>query len=312
MRKKTITIILALVLCLSLAVPAFAATHEIVTEYGEAVMSITNFTSQTTDTYYENYEGTDYAYEITLINANAPATVTVLGGPKLTWDGNAAGDIGSTIIRIKLPENKKSEDIEYLDEIPLATGEKVPAYEVYPEFSSSDSEYTYVMPGSTFVLEAGSYFINSSYAGDNFCIIVSDGSGTQTPPPSAPAPGVPTPPTSNDIKVLVNGTAVSFDQPPIIQNGRTLVPLRAIFEALGATVDYEPSTQTLTAVRENVTVIMQIGNSVFTVNGEQKTLDVAPQIIGGRTLVPARAIAESFGADVAWDQSTQTMTITMG
>jgi len=132
--------------------------------------------------------------------------------------------------------------------------------------------------------------------------------GDTTPP----TPSVPTPPTSADIKVLVNGTAVSFDQPPIIQNGRTLVPLRAIFEALGATVDYEQSTQTLTAVRENVTVIMQIGNSVFTVNGNQKTLDVAPQIIGGRTLVPARAIAESFGAEVAWDQSTQTMTITMG
>jgi len=55
---------------------------------------------------------------------------------------------------------------------------------------------------------------------------------------------------------------------------------------------------------------MQIGNSVFSVNGEQKTLDVPPQLVGGRTLVPVRAIAESFGAEVGWDQDTSTVTIT--
>ena len=54
---------------------------------------------------------------------------------------------------------------------------------------------------------------------------------------------------------------------------------------------------------------MQIGNNVFTVNGEQKTLDVAPQLVGSRTLVPACAVAESFGAEVGWDGETQTVTI---
>ena len=55
---------------------------------------------------------------------------------------------------------------------------------------------------------------------------------------------------------------------------------------------------------------MQIGNNVFTVNGEQLTLDVPPQIVGGRTLVPARAVAESFGAQVGWDVTTRTVAIT--
>ena len=115
---------------------------------------------------------------------------------------------------------------------------------------------------------------------------------------------------AGQVKVLVNGTALTFDQPPIIENGRTLVPLRAIFEALGATVDWEQTTQTVTAVRGNDTVTLRIGSNILNRNGEQITLDVPAQIVGGRTLVPARAVAESFGAEVGWEQSTQTVTIT--
>jgi len=119
-----------------------------------------------------------------------------------------------------------------------------------------------------------------------------------------------TPPPTQEIKVLVNGTAVAFDQPPIIENGRTLVPLRAIFEALGATVEWEQSTQTVTAVKDDITIILKIGDAFLTKNGERIALDVPAKIVGGRTLVPARAVAESFGADVQWDQATRTVTIT--
>ena len=116
-------------------------------------------------------------------------------------------------------------------------------------------------------------------------------------------------PTDTQVKVVVNGTTLSFDQPPIIQDGRTLVPLRVIFEALGANVDWEQSTQTVTAVRGNVTVSLAIGSSILTRNGEQITLDVPAQLINGRTFVPARAVAESFGAQVGWDAATRTVTI---
>jgi len=128
-------------------------------------------------------------------------------------------------------------------------------------------------------------------------------SGSTTPPP-APAPHAP------EIKVLVNGTALTFDQPPIIENGRTLVPLRAIFEALGATVEWEQSTQTVTAVRGDTTIILKIGDAFLTKDGARIALDVPGKLVGGRTLVPARAIAESFGAAVGWDQATRTVTIT--
>ena len=115
---------------------------------------------------------------------------------------------------------------------------------------------------------------------------------------------------AGDIKVLVNGTAVVFDQPPVIEGGRTLVPLRAIFEALGATVDYNTSARTVTAVRGDVTVKLTIDSDVMYRNGSPVTLDVPAKIIGGRTLVPVRAIGESFGSKVDWNGAARTVTIT--
>lgn len=119
--------------------------------------------------------------------------------------------------------------------------------------------------------------------------------------------------TSNgerEIVVTINGNPVSFDQPPVMQNDRTLVPLRAIFEALGGSVEWEDSTQTVTSVRGSTTVKLTIGSNLLYVNGTPIELDVPAQLIGGRTLVPVRAVAESFRCHVDWDDETQTVLIT--
>ena len=87
------------------------------------------------------------------------------------------------------------------------------------------------------------------------------------------------------------------------------MPLRAIFEALGAEGEWNPAAQTIRAMRRGVGVGMNIGQGAMTRNGVLIPLDVAPQIIGGRTFVPVRAIAECFGADVTWDAATMTITI---
>jgi len=116
-------------------------------------------------------------------------------------------------------------------------------------------------------------------------------------------------PYEGGIRVFFNGMQVEFDQPPIMQDGRTLVPLRAIFEAMGADIDWDGDTQTVTAVRAGAIVTMQVGNPVITVNGNNLTLDVPPILYGGRTLVPARAVAESFGANVEWDGVSQAIFI---
>lgn len=116
-------------------------------------------------------------------------------------------------------------------------------------------------------------------------------------------------PVPANVKVFVSGKAVTFDQEPVIISGRTLVPLRAIFEALGAKVEWHNATRTVTATRGSDQILLQVGNKTATVNNKAVTLDVEPIIISGRTLVPARFIAESFGMVVNWDEKTRTISI---
>lgn len=112
------------------------------------------------------------------------------------------------------------------------------------------------------------------------------------------------------ITVKLNGQLISFDQPPTIIDGRTLVPLRAIFEALGATVEWNGETQTVTSQKGSTSVSLSIDSKTMYKNGKAVTLDVPSQLINDRTLVPARAVAEAFGCDVDWDSDTKTVTIT--
>ena len=110
--------------------------------------------------------------------------------------------------------------------------------------------------------------------------------------------------------IIVNGIARVFDQPPLIVNGRLLVPFRTIFSALGAIVDWDHDTQTATAVREDVTITLRSSSYVMRKNGEEIPLDVAAVIEGDRILVPLRAIAESLGAEVDWDYERGIVTVT--
>lgn len=111
------------------------------------------------------------------------------------------------------------------------------------------------------------------------------------------------------ITVTLYGDVVKFDQPPIIKDERTLVPLRAIFEALGATVDWDGETQSVTSVKDDKTVKLTIGSNILYVNDTAVELDVPAQLINERTLVPVRAVAESFDCKVDWDGDTQTVII---
>jgi len=114
------------------------------------------------------------------------------------------------------------------------------------------------------------------------------------------------------IHVRYNGARISFGpygQSPVIRNGRTFVPLRSIFEAMGAQVTWDAKTSTVTAVRGGTTVRLTIGSRTIQVNNIAKTLDVAPFLLNRRTLVPVRAIAEAFGADVGWNQAGKIVNI---
>ena len=112
-----------------------------------------------------------------------------------------------------------------------------------------------------------------------------------------------------EISVVLDGEEIVFDVQPQIINNRTMVPLRAIFEALDATVEWDEDTQTVTSVKGEKEIILSIGVDRIIVNGSNKTLDTSPCIVNGRTLVPIRAISEAFNMDVIWNQQTQTVTI---
>lgn len=117
------------------------------------------------------------------------------------------------------------------------------------------------------------------------------------------------PSPSPDILVKVNDKLIVFDVKPIIINDRTMVPLRAIFEALGAQVTWDGETKTIYGSKGSNIIILQIDNAKAFVNSAEVVLDVAPQIIDGRTLVPTRFIAEALGADVKWDADNNSVII---
>lgn len=114
---------------------------------------------------------------------------------------------------------------------------------------------------------------------------------------------------NDNITVILNGQELTFDQPPIIKDDRTLVPLRAIFEAMGAAVDWNGNTQTVTSTKGSTTISMTIGSNIMLKNSVEIYLDVPAQLVGDYTMVPVRAVAEAFGADVNWEESTRTIYI---
>jgi hypothetical protein len=115
---------------------------------------------------------------------------------------------------------------------------------------------------------------------------------------------------SQDIKVMVNGTLLEFDQPPFIENNRTLVPMAVIFEALGAEVYWDAEAQMAMALKGETLITLVIGSNLLYKNDDVIQLDVAVKIVGGRTMIPVGAVAESLGATVSWDGNTRTVIIT--
>lgn len=112
-----------------------------------------------------------------------------------------------------------------------------------------------------------------------------------------------------EIRITLNGKPIQFDIAPFNENERILVPLRVVFEALGATVDWDESTQTVTVRKGDIIILLQINSNELIKNGKSIYLDVPARLVDGSTFVPIRAVAESFGAMVEWDEDTKTIVI---
>lgn len=111
------------------------------------------------------------------------------------------------------------------------------------------------------------------------------------------------------ITVILNGKQLEFDVEPMLINSRTMVPMRVIFEALGANVDWDGTTQTAIGVTKSTTIKITIGKDYLLKNDNIVVLDSPAVVISGRTLVPVRAIAESLDCKVEWYGETQVVEI---
>lgn len=115
---------------------------------------------------------------------------------------------------------------------------------------------------------------------------------------------------SQQIKVYIDGNNIDFDTRPIYVDDRVYVPLRSIFEALGATVDWNDELKVVTCHKAEKTIILKIDDLIMTLNNKKVLMDVAPIIFKDRTMVPVRFVAQGLGAKVEWDNTSEIVRIT--
>ena len=116
---------------------------------------------------------------------------------------------------------------------------------------------------------------------------------------------------AESIAISVNGTILSIeDMPPISLHDRTMVPARAVFEAMGAEVAWNEATQEVYVRKEKDIIVLKLDQTAATKNGMSFTMDVPAKVINERTMIPVRAVSEALGCDVKWDEATRTVSIT--
>ena len=116
--------------------------------------------------------------------------------------------------------------------------------------------------------------------------------------------------TINDTVGYINGEAKTLDAAPVIRDSRTMLPVRFVAEAFGATVEWDGATSTATIKTDDVEIKITIGSKTALVNGEEVKLDAPAFIESSRTYMPVRFVAENLGAKVDWDGATSTATLT--
>ena len=112
-----------------------------------------------------------------------------------------------------------------------------------------------------------------------------------------------------ELKLVVDGKELVTDSPMIVENGVTLVPIKFISDAFGAACVWNATARTVTVTNTLHRIVLTIGSTTYTVDGATKTLQLAPRIQGGRTMVPLRVIGEAFGAKVDYIAATKTANI---
>lgn len=116
-------------------------------------------------------------------------------------------------------------------------------------------------------------------------------------------------PISQEVNVVINGTKQSLQPPAVLKGGHTLVPLRGVFETIGANVNWDGAKKTVSIAKGDVKISLKIGEKHAVVNGEKVALSAPAAIMNSSTMVPLRFVSETIGAKVGWDSNTKTATI---
>jgi hypothetical protein len=173
------------------------------------------------------------------------------------------------------------------------------------------------IPPAFYYSEDGIYWAKQSLDNDKFTryrgfkiqddkLYVHVGSGYQVYNLADLAATVP----QSDTYVEFNGEILGFDTPPVIEDGRTLVPMRFLFEKMGETVDWEQTTQTATVNAQDGGIIsFSIDDNTARVNNATQTMDVPARLINSKTMVPLRFLSETLGYTVDWDEETNTAVV---
>lgn len=112
-----------------------------------------------------------------------------------------------------------------------------------------------------------------------------------------------------NISVLIDGVKLYTPQAPVMIQGRVMLPMRSIFEALDASVKWNQKTKTVTATKNGTTVILKINSKTATINNKTVALDVPAKNLKGNTMVPVRFVSEALGQKIGWNSKTKTVTV---
>ena len=177
------------------------------------------------------------------------------------------------------------------------------------EFIESNGEVAAYMIGTDQRIDEASNVL--FYGLDGMLVLYRSGVVLNDTPNLVDASRIPDHVDNSAISAYLNGNRLAFDKPPITENDRTLVPMRAIFEALEADVKWENDTNTATAVKDGTTISITIDSDVMYKNGEAIQLDAPARLIDdGYTFVPLRAVSEALDCDVQWNEEQQRVDIT--
>lgn len=109
--------------------------------------------------------------------------------------------------------------------------------------------------------------------------------------------------------VISDNAKFKFDTPPVIKDGRTLVPVRAITQGFGAELTFNAETKVITITKGETVIALTLGSTVAIVNGQEVQMDTKANIVNSRTYVPLRFVLETFKLSVEWDSDTETIEI---